>query len=149
MLKVKNRNTADIYIYIYIYMYVYKYVYIPWTYERDLSLIPLCIHQLFLQTNTCSEVIKEHKKKGWNLFVITTLKVITTLISVLLPLFLILNIFKNFFLCLCYWYWAYIGFYFIALQFLTSRFLSIFVLVWNYVYHDFENFQNSRKFQKI
>ena len=81
-------------------MYVYKYVYIPWRYKRDLSLIPPCIHQLFLQTNTCSEVTKEHKKKGRNLFVITTLKVITTLILVLLPLFLILNIFKNFFLCL-------------------------------------------------
>ena len=45
-------------------MYVYKYVYIPWRCKRDLSLIPPCIHQLFLQTNTCSEVTTEHKKKG-------------------------------------------------------------------------------------
>ena len=33
-------------------MYVYKYVYIPWRYT----------YQLFLQTNTCSAVTKEHKK---------------------------------------------------------------------------------------
>ena len=90
----------------------YKYVYMTWRFKRDISLIPPCIHQLFLQTNACSEVTKEHKKKGWNLFVITTLKVITTLILVLLPLFLTLNIFKNFFLCLLltlniYWFLVY------------------------------------------
>ena len=58
----------------------------------------------------CSEVTKEHKKKGWNLFVIITLNVVATLILVLLPLFSALNIFKSFLLRLYCWLWAYIGF---------------------------------------
>ena len=55
---------SSVYIYIYIYICIYKYVYIPWRYKRDISLILPCIHQLFLQTITCSGATKELKKRG-------------------------------------------------------------------------------------
>ena len=63
LMKISRLNgTAQIAAYIYIYIYIHTYI--TWRYKRDISLIPPCIHQLFLQTNTCAEVIKEHKKKG-------------------------------------------------------------------------------------
>ena len=92
------RSSVYIYIYIYIYAYINMYTYHGGI--KEISLLYFRVYTNYSYRQLHVQGQQKNLRKEVKFICYHHTKSITTLILVLLPLFLILNIFKNFFLCL-------------------------------------------------